>query len=280
MRRLSQMPVMSPTDIIIEEGLASGRGVSSGIITPATDRTGPSPTPEQVVVNSFDSVLNNTPPLFAHNADGPSQHAAPKAKMYEPPSSASAPAPVVAATSRRSASSCPCLSTMARFLETMGAEGTGAGADMLLMCVGRGLGTCEEVLECPNCNACTDNGMLLATVVQQLGTLAGSIADRLLARSHNNGQERGAEILHAGISFGRYRIEIPDLRAQLVYNAVLLHLGRLQVILSRIRDGVRPNSVAWKLLEDSESKVVSSFNIIQQQQSSWDTAGSMLHVPA
>lgn len=205
--------------------------------------------------------------------------------------SESRPGSAPALCSERSASSasagkecCKCLSTMAQLLEDVGVQGPGAsteatGVDTLLMCLGRGTKTCSEVLACAHCNACADNAMLVATIAQQLGATAKNVASRLLVhqegrdRDVNGGppwksktdQKRGvAEMLEGAIWFGRYRIELPEMRFRLVYNIVLLHLADLQTLLSHIKDRIGPKRGAWRLLTDAEDKAVKVCWMIQQ----------------
>lgn len=70
------------------------------------------------------------------------------------------------AASKKYSYGCQCLGTMTHLLEVIGGRGPTAGVDMLLGCLGRSVGICEEVLACNNCNACADNGMLLAANAQ------------------------------------------------------------------------------------------------------------------
>lgn len=119
---------------------------------------------------------------------------------------------------------CQCLRIMAQFLESMDTQGAGSdsdaeeiGVDMFLISLGRGMRTCEEVLACEQCNACAENGIIIATLAQQLGSAAESAARKLIthgrqlqlaassphSHSRNSNQMAGDEVLDGSISFGR-----------------------------------------------------------------------------
>ncbi|KAF7532117.1 hypothetical protein G7054_g8243 [Neopestalotiopsis clavispora] len=77
---------------------------------------------------------------------------------------------------------CYCMPTMLNALENMGPQKLGEsspeeqpGLDDLLSSLAHGMEVIDQVLSCGQCNACADNGMLLATIAQQLGDTAASI---------------------------------------------------------------------------------------------------------
>lgn len=199
-------------------------------------------------------------------------------------------------------STCHCVTTMLKILETMGAQGlgtdakdTGAGFDVMLSSLTRGMNLTEQVLACDQCNACAENGMLLATITQQLSSLAASVTTLLPSQEHpfesqestHWGQNRrfstqGAQLsnvrstatsgslvessnddytrmtsdlLEGKIFFGRYRVDSPEIRLRLTYYALLLHVDRLQEILGRIKERVGSNRGAWKLLVNTGLEV-------------------------
>lgn len=88
-----------------------------------------------------------------------------------------------------SGSMCQCVTMMLKILENMGIQGLGtnaqdnhAGFDVILSSLGRGMNLTEQVLACSQCNACTENGMLLATIAQQLGNTAASVTTFLASK--------------------------------------------------------------------------------------------------
>ena len=189
-------------------------------------------------------------------------------------------------------SACHCVTTMLKILETMGAQGlgtdakdTGAGFDVMLSSLTRGMNLTEQVLACDQCNACAENGMLLATITQQLSSTAASVTTHLPSQEHpfesqegtHRGQDRrfstqGAQLsnvrssnddytrmtsdlLEGKIFFGRYRVDSPEIRLRLTYYALLLHVDRLQEILVRIKERVGSNRGAWKLVVNTGLEV-------------------------
>ncbi|POS69273.1 hypothetical protein DHEL01_v212333 [Diaporthe helianthi] len=71
--------------------------------------------------------------------------------------------------------SCQCISIMLNMLENNGVQGPGkdprdaeVGLDDIFSSLARGTNSIEEVLRCGQCNACTENGMLLTTITRQI----------------------------------------------------------------------------------------------------------------
>lgn len=218
-------------------------------------------------------------------------------------------------------STCQCVTMMLKILEIMGVQGlgtdgqeTGAGLDVILSSLARGTNMTEQVLACGQCNACTENGMLLATIAQQLGTTAASVTTCLpsqvehpyeshectrhgrqtrrfstqgggdqssdvratIVTSNNDDPHPPARphsrttsdlrILSEGtIFFGRYKVDSPEIRLQLVYHALLLHISQLQEILVRIKDRVGSNRGARKLLVNTELEVRKLWDIFHSK---------------
>ncbi|KAJ5341829.1 hypothetical protein N7541_010953 [Penicillium brevicompactum] len=83
---------------------------------------------------------------------------------------------------------CKCLRIMAQALQTVDAQGAGTdtdtkkvGIDMLVILLGRGMETLEEVLACDQCNVCVENGIIVATLAQQLMFVSETAARKLVA---------------------------------------------------------------------------------------------------
>ncbi len=196
-------------------------------------------------------------------------------------------------------SMCQCVTTMLKMLESMGVQGlstdalhTGAGLDVILSSLASGMNMIDQVLACGQCNASAENGMLLATIAQQLGATVASVTTCLPSQeypyesyecthwrqnrvfstqrpqslsvrngsifdsSNNDDPARSTSAIHEGaIFFGRYKIDSPKIRLQLVYHALLLHISQLQEILVHIKDRVGSNRGAQKLLANTELEV-------------------------
>lgn len=172
---------------------------------------------------------------------------------------------------------------MAQFLENMDARGAGTdtdnkevGIDMLVISLGRGMRTYEEVLACEQCNACAENGIIIATLAQQPGSAAESSARKLRAhgrqlqwaagtpRSSHSSEIAGDEVLDGAISFGRCKIGAPKMRLSLVHHVVLLHVAELQMLLGRIKELMLRNRGPWKLLAEIEAKVIRIHDVFRQ----------------
>ncbi len=216
-------------------------------------------------------------------------------------------------TSSDTESTCQCVTMMLKMLENMGVQGlgmdaqnTGAGLDVILSSLARGMNMIEQVLACGQCNACTENGILLATIAQQLGTTAASVTTCLPSQEHpyeshecthwrqnrrfstqgprssdvrtidssgsvldssnNDDPARStSDLLEGAIFFGRYKVDSPEIRLQLVYHAFLLHISQLQEILVRIKDRVGSNRGARKLLVNTELEVRKLWDIFHSK---------------
>ena len=183
-----------------------------------------------------------------------------------PPSSASDPVLATSVNdSTRDCSSggCQCQGTMVQLLEDIGEHGPDKGVDSLLMSLGRGVRACEEVLACPNCEACYKNGMLFATVAQHLSAAANSVASKFSPVTGCK-PDPMSDVFEGAISLGCYTIEAPKVRFWLVYNTTLHHLAALRALLSRIDQRVRPTSGAGELLADAEDSISKSCCMVQQ----------------
>jgi hypothetical protein len=169
---------------------------------------------------------------------------------------------------------------------------TGAGLDVILSSLASGMNMIDQVLACGQCNASAENSMLLATIAQQLGATAASVTESLPSQEHpyeshecthwrqnrvfstqrpqssgvrnwsifdssnNDDPARSTSGIHEGaIFFGRYKIDSPKIRLQLVYCALLLHISQLQEILVHIKDRVGSNRGAQNLLANTELEV-------------------------
>ncbi|CAI7600602.1 unnamed protein product [Penicillium glandicola] len=264
--RLADMPTLLPLDVgdngIFETDLLNET-------TEATDWTEPS-----VAMQTNHETLLFTNIIPSHESQRACQTVKGKRKSISQPTPTPI-SPVPLSLGNKYSSSCECINTMAQFLETTGSHGgPDTGIDTLLACLGRGIVTCEHVLACPNCNACTDNSMLLSTLVKQLGVAAKNMADTLLARDWNRNMESEIVTGDTAIQFGNYRIEMPNLRLRLVYNAILLHFTHLRCLLGKIKDGVRPDSVAWRQIISTDQKVGSIFAMIKRNLQREERVGS------
>jgi hypothetical protein len=161
---------------------------------------------------------------------------------------------------------------MTQLLEDIDVRVDTTGIDTLLMCLGRGTKICSDVLACVNCNAFVVNAMLFATIAQQLVSLAKKVSSRLLLAHHegpecdaNNGKSHGAaEMCDGEITFGRYKIELPEMKVRLVYTMVLLHIEDLQKILANIKERIWSKKGAWELLANAQSKAAQAYWIVQE----------------
>lgn len=167
---------------------------------------------------------------------------------------------------------CQCLHIMAQALQRIDAQGAGdtkqGGIDVLVISLGQGMETLEEVLACEQCNACVENGIIIATLAQQLTCVSESAAIRLIAhsrqleratRSPHSGDSidmAGEEVLDGEITFGRCKIRVPKMRLSLVRHAVMLHVVELRALLGRTKKLMIRSRGAWKLLNEIEVKVV------------------------
>ncbi|EFR00427.1 hypothetical protein MGYG_03431 [Nannizzia gypsea CBS 118893] len=223
--------------------------------------------------NIFDAVLDTQ--AAYHHTTAPSQPARPNDNTQERRTGWSSllggnlPTTHSANKSASPPSRCDCLRDVARFLEVIGVESIETRADMLLKCVDRGMQVCREALSCSGCSVRGDNGMFLAVVLQQLVTLTRTASDKLLAWNHENrncqGSSSGAHI--PIVCIDQYRIEVPDFKVSLILHVALLHFFGLQGLANRIKDKLRPNSFAGRLITDCERIIVNTIEMIRDKAS-------------
>ncbi|KAK0637388.1 hypothetical protein B0T17DRAFT_521563 [Bombardia bombarda] len=186
---------------------------------------------------------------------------------------------------------CKCLGSMVQLLEDMGlqracAEAT--GIDGFLMCLRSATYACSDVLACNQCRLCSENSMLLATVVQQMGDICCDMGDLLAqekvassrrhsvsgSSSSNNSSynvsgsshpSKDGSMLEGAIWFGRYSVETPKMRDSLVHNLIVLHLGDLRALLARLKNEIWKKRGAWKLVAEAEEKAERVYYLVQDQ---------------
>jgi len=165
---------------------------------------------------------------------------------------------------------CNCLHTMTQLLEDTESSVESQGADEFMMCLGQGTRMCESVLACIHCNACVDNAMLFTSNAQQLVSTAQKVWSKLLltheaGRRANKWESYGVPEFGDGlITFGRYRIEQPEMKIRLFYQMVLLHIEDLQQLLAKIKKGVGLKRKAEELLADAEMNVAKLSRVIRE----------------
>ncbi|RWQ91977.1 hypothetical protein C8Q69DRAFT_448060 [Paecilomyces variotii] len=189
---------------------------------------------------------------------------------------------------------CSCLDTMVRLLEDVDVntnyDRERFEFDTSLMCMAQGTKTCSGLLTCAHCNACVDHAMLVASIAQQLGTLAKKLSDRLvqtypsegtldqqrhccnLLRTSKplsvDGKERQREDAmmpeHMGISLGRYKIESPQVNFRLVSELLFLYLMEFQTLLATMKARIAPERGAWRLVDQAENMIAKRRRIVEQ----------------
>ncbi|KAI1743154.1 hypothetical protein F4680DRAFT_409315 [Xylaria scruposa] len=166
---------------------------------------------------------------------------------------------------------CHCLHTLAQLLEDQWSD---QGIDMLLMSIGCGIKAYEEALSCARCNICEENGMLIAVVAQRLSAAATSVASKLCpARNTNSSSNNSSDnrpvdgtagVFDGPILFGGYQVEVPKIRASLVYNMTYQHLTDLQMLLGRFKNRIGLKRGSVEIITSAEAMVVKSHSRIQQ----------------
>lgn len=212
--------------------------------------------------------------------------------------------------------SCQCISIMLNMLENNGVQGPGkdprdteVGLDDIFSSLACGINSIDQVLGCGQCNACTENGMLLTTITRQLCDTAVSVTTAFPSqeRPHdsvdrpnrgpdhrlNNRGSQGPQLSDAGttefskstldspinnsptrnmsdllegsICFGHYKVHNPEIRAQIVHQALFLHISQLREILVRVKDKLVSHRRAWKALADKEVRVEKLWNVFHSK---------------
>lgn len=166
---------------------------------------------------------------------------------------------------------CNCLTIITQLLEA-DISIKNDGIDHLLKYMGEGTKTCLRVIACTDCNTCTDNAMLIAINSQQLVSAADQVSSRLRPthRSSHTSDEKSRKICAVvetasdGIMFGKYKIELPEMKVQLFYKMVLLHFEGLQGLLRNTKERVGFKEGAWTLLVDAENNVAKLCWMVQE----------------
>jgi hypothetical protein len=131
--------------------------------------------------------------------------------------------------------------------------------------------------------------MLVASVAQQLGALAKKLSGRLIQECHSrwtldqqrhchllqiskslpcNGKERQREdamtLEDMEISFGKYKIKLPQVNSRLISELLLLHLTEFQTLLATMKKRIAPERGAWRLVDETENIIAKRCRIIEQ----------------
>ncbi|KAM0809937.1 putative Zn2/Cys6 DNA-binding protein [Seiridium cardinale] len=173
--------------------------------------------------------------------------------------------PAVSASCEASPSAtCQCLKIMVQLLEDLGPQETEAGVDRSLKCLGRGIAILANILDCTDCDACTNQGMLLLTVLRQLGVTVGVMVSTI---SPTNGhQVKLGPSIEWQVSFGCYAVEDLDLKLWLVLALSLRHIYDLEKLLKRIKINMRLKPTFVGSVVDVEDHVRKACNEIQALQ--------------
>ncbi|PLN80599.1 hypothetical protein BDW42DRAFT_201160 [Aspergillus taichungensis] len=153
---------------------------------------------------------------------------------------------------------CDCLPKLVELLERLGVQQVDrTGVDTHLLCLRSAVCICNKTISCSTCTACFDNPILLATIAQNLATIAEHVYHSCIhLRNHQPpsqtfgekdilwGNGRIGEDLENAIWLGRYRVESPKLRNTLVCDASSVHLAELNRMLESLKSRLLPNRVA------------------------------------
>ncbi|KAK9774989.1 putative Zn(2)-C6 fungal-type domain-containing protein [Seiridium cardinale] len=169
---------------------------------------------------------------------------------------------------------CRCLNVMAHLLEQYGVQvpEVETGLDTRLMSLRSAVDKCDQVLACKQCTASSDNSMLLALVAQQLGTISHNIGQS--AVDHDQGTEECdtasgmagfpyQDMLQPWtISFGRYIVQMHEMRLSLIHHIIVLHLTDVHSLMNRVLDRMKDKRVASGLVTDAEKKTARAIRIL------------------
>lgn len=160
-----------------------------------------------------------------------------------------------------SPATCQCLKIMVQLLEDLGPQEAEGGIDRSLKCLERGIVTVTATLDCTGCDICTNQGMLLLTVLQQLDVTIGLMVS---AMSPNNGHRvKLGPSIQWQISFGCYEVEDLGLKLWLVLALSMRHICDLEKLLKRIKTNMRLKPTFLRSVIDVEDHIRKACNEIQ-----------------
>lgn len=153
---------------------------------------------------------------------------------------------------------CECLGALVKVLEHVGQSQTqsdSTGIDMHLMSLRQAMNICSEVVSCTNCSTCSDSPVLVATIVQ----LFVSISDQLggLCGLPRDGETDDADVgqVDLGVIWvGRYRLEAPEMRLQLIREVSVMHLTDLRGLLRKLKERLGPCRGVGQQVVEGEQK--------------------------
>ncbi|GAW15905.1 hypothetical protein ANO14919_053270 [Xylariales sp. No.14919] len=166
---------------------------------------------------------------------------------------------------------CGCLPSMAQLLETVAQQTSNSQKqpiDTLFIGLEDSIAGCRKLLSCTECTACSDNSILLATVGARLGDAWDALATRFLQcqeSSQSDGSKDSSEqqweprLDPHGSSgtfrYGRYSVQCPLMKSQLLSNLVQLHFQSLNELLMALKAAVRHKESALEIVVGAITKV-------------------------
>ncbi|PNP51200.1 hypothetical protein THARTR1_08104 [Trichoderma harzianum] len=180
---------------------------------------------------------------------------------------------------------CQCIRALVDMLQRIG--GDGGDIDDLLVYLSDGVETCQKTLACGLCSICTNNSMLVAAIMQQLGVIAQDLRRQLLAYGHKVDKTSStssttfssptatstivdsiradtgtASIMD--IYVGKYQLRATELHIKSVLFIGNMHLRDLQQLLGQMREEVESGTRAAILLRKAAETIEAAMDFQSQ----------------
>lgn len=159
-----------------------------------------------------------------------------------------------------------CLGFILEHLESIGVQRASAqatGVDGFLIYLRSSTKACTTLLECAECRLYLEKPMLMATVVHQMGNVCSDLTKLLSQRTSSGGNEFGTAC--GPVWVGRYSVEAQEVRENLIYHLVELHMHELLSLLRKVLERLDRQNEAYKLIMEAKEKAYDTLLSLQPQ---------------
>ncbi|KAK8124196.1 fungal-specific transcription factor domain protein [Apiospora kogelbergensis] len=159
-----------------------------------------------------------------------------------------------------------CLGSILDHLESIGvhrASAQATGVDGFLIYLRSSTKACTAMLDCAECQLYLEKPMLMAAVVHQMGNVCSDLAKLLSQRESGGGGDDVIGTSGGPIWVGQYIVEAPEVRENIIYHLVELHVHDLLALLRNVLEKLDRQNEAYKLIMEAKERAYNTLLSLQ-----------------
>ena len=119
------------------------------------------------------------------------------------------------------------------------------------------------MLDCAECQLYLEKPMLMAAVVHQMGNVCSDLAKLLSQRESGGGGDDVIGTSGGPIWVGQYIVEAPEVRENIIYHLVELHVHDLLALLRNVLEKLDRQNEAYKLIMEAKERAYNTLLSLQ-----------------